>query len=344
MRFATIIQRYKLYHLLLWCALLALWYFFRYDDYRDKQLAFQITLLKVVDLALMVYITNYLLIPQLLYKKKYLVFGLGFLGFVFLSSWVKMYFEGQLMENPRAFSLSHNLRGRVYDNIIPHFLLVSTGAAFKLLVDYARAQRRIGELAKENAEAELNFLKSQINPHFVFNSLNAVYFLIDKQNTNARDALHKFSDMLRYQLYECNGETTTIEKELAYVKDYIDLQKLRRNENCEVNFSTAGDLSGFTIAPLLLIPFIENAFKHLSHYREKKDFIEIRAERKDKGFIFSVKNSTEPEKKQTEVFRQGGIGLKNVQRRLELLYPGKHSLVIEPADNTFTIYLELQIV
>jgi two-component system LytT family sensor kinase len=197
-----------------------------------------------------------------------------------------MYFEGQLMENPRAFSLSHNLKGRIYDNIIPHLLLVSTGAAFKLLADYALAQRRMGEMAKENAEAELNFLKSQINPHFVFNSLNSVYFLIDKQNTGARDALHKFSDMLRYQLYECSGDTTPIEKELGYLQDYIDLQKLRRNENCTVNFSRSGNLAGFSIAPLLLIPFVENAFKHLSHYTDKKDTIEIALEKKNDSLIF----------------------------------------------------------
>ncbi|MES2371184.1 MAG: sensor histidine kinase [Bacteroidota bacterium] len=344
MKFTSFIQRYKLYHFLFWLALLGGWYFFRYDDFRDKPLAFTITLLKVADLVLMVYITNYFLIPQLLYKKKYLVFGCVFLGFVFLSSWIKMYFEGQLMENPRAFSLSHNLKGRIYDNIIPHLLLVSTGAAFKLLIDYARAQRRIGEMAKENAEAELNFLKSQINPHFVFNSLNSVYFLIDKQNIEARDALHKFSDMLRYQLYECNGDTTSIEKELVYLHDYIDLQKLRRNENCMVNFSQAGNLAGFSIAPLLLIPFIENAFKHLSHYRDKKDSIEIHIEKKNDLFVFSVSNSTEPGKKQAELVIHGGIGLKNVQRRLELLYPGKHKLVIKPGSNTFTIHLEIETV
>ncbi|MEO8174658.1 MAG: histidine kinase [Sediminibacterium sp.] len=342
MKPTTLIQRHTLYHFVFWLVLLGLWYFFRYDDFRDKPLAFNITLLKVTDLALMVYITNYFLIPQLLYKKKYLAFGFVFLVFVFLSSWMKMYFEGQLMENPRAFSFSHNLKGRIYDNIIPHLLLVSTGAAFKLLVDYARAQRRMGEMVKENAETELNFLKSQINPHFVFNSLNSVYFLIDKQNTDARDALHKFSDMLRYQLYECNGDTTPIEKELGYLKDYIELQKLRRNENCEVRFSQEGNLSGFMIPPLLLIPFIENAFKHLSHYSNKKDTIDIHLEKKEQLFIFSVSNSTEPAKKEPEFFVHGGIGLKNVKRRLELLYPDKHKLEIKPGHDTFAIYLELE--
>jgi two-component system LytT family sensor kinase len=292
---------------------------------------------------LMVYITNYVLIPKLLYKKQYFLFGILFLALVILSSWLKMYFEGQLMHNPRIFDLSYNLKGRIYDNMIPHLLLVSTGAAFKLLLDYARAQRRMGEMAKANAETELNFLKSQINPHFVFNSLNAVYFLIDKENSKARDSLHTFSEMLRYQLYDCNGDTTAIEKELAYLHDYIEVQKLRRDSNTAIEFSVSGELSGFSIAPLLLIPFVENAFKHLSHYSNKLDIVYIKLERNGQQLLFTVHNSTETNTRQTGMIRQGGIGLKNVRRRLELLYPGKHTLSVEPGIDTFTVQLKLAI-
>jgi two-component system LytT family sensor kinase len=340
---AGFISRYKIFHLLFWLLLFGLWYFFRYDDFVNKKLFLQITLLKVADLALMVYITNYLLIPYLLYRKRYLAFAVLFLLLVFLTSWLKMYIEGQLMNNPAAFDLSRNLKRRVYDNMIPHLLLVSTGAGFKLLLDYARAQRRMGEMAKENAEAELNFLKSQINPHFVFNSLNSVYFLIDKQNTDAREALHKFSDMLRYQLYECNGDQTAIEKELAYLTDYIELQKLRKDERCVVSFHTQGDLSGFSIPPLLLIPFVENAFKHLSHYADRDNTIHISVSGQQNRFVFTVANSKETGKRDTELVKQGGIGLKNVQRRLALLYPGKHSLTVDNTIDIFTIQLQLDL-
>jgi two-component system LytT family sensor kinase len=340
---AGFISRYKILHLLFWLLLFGLWYFFRYDDFVNKKLFLQVTLLKVADLALMVYITNYILIPYLLYRKRYLAFAVLFLLLVFLTSWLKMYIEGQLMNNPAAFDLSRNLKRRVYDNMIPHLLLVSTGAGFKLLLDYARAQRRMGEMAKENAEAELNFLKSQINPHFVFNSLNSVYFLIDKQNTDAREALHKFSDMLRYQLYECNGDQTAIEKELAYLTDYIELQKLRKDERCVVSFHTEGNLSGFSIPPLLLIPFVENAFKHLSHYSDRDNTIHISVSSRQKRFVFTVANSKETGKRDTELVKQGGIGLKNVQRRLALLYPGKHSLVIDNTIDIFTIQLQIDL-
>jgi len=172
--------------------------------------------------------------------------------------------------------------------------LVSTAAGFKLVFDYAKAQRRMGEMAKENAEAELNFLKSQINPHFVFNSLNSVYFLIDKQNNDARDALHKFSDMLRYQLYECNGNKTTVDKEITYLLDYIDLQRLRRDENSKIFVNFSDDIKGLSIEPLLLIPFVENAFKHLSHFSDKNNEVHIALTKENDMIKFTVVNTIEP--------------------------------------------------
>src|SRR4029079_9018336 len=240
MRDRNFFFRYKLQHVCFWLLLFGLWYYFRFQDYSSKALAAKITLLKVVDLAFMVYVTNYILIPQLLYKKKYLLFGVTFIVFVFASSVGKMWIEGQLMHNSQLFAIfNQHFKVRFYDNVIPHFLLVITGASFKLLIDYARTQRRLGEMAKEKAEAELNFLKSQINPHFLFNSLNSVYFLIDRNNEEARQALHKFSEMLRYQLYECSDNKIAIEKEISFLKDYVDLQKLRKDENYSVEFSSS---------------------------------------------------------------------------------------------------------
>ena len=180
--------------------------------------------------------------------------------------------------------------------------------------------------------------------HFVFNSLNAVYFLIDKENKAARDSLHTFSEILRYQLYDCNGDTTAVEKEVSYLRDYVGLQQLRRNRNTEVDFHVSGDLSGLVIAPLLLIPFVENAFKHLSHYNNRPDKVTIVLEKNDSQLLFTVCNTTEPGKQGTELLKQGGIGLKNVQRRLELLYPGKHVLAIEPGIDTFRIQLKMEII
>ena len=333
--------RYKLQHFVFWMLVFALWYYFRYQDYSSQGLAAKVTLLKVADLALMVYITNYLLIPRLLYRKKYVLFVLTFIVLVFASSVGKMWLEGQLMHSPQTFAIFDRFKVRFYDNVIPHFLLVSTGAAFKLLMDYANAQRRLGEMAKEKAEAELNFLKSQINPHFLFNSLNSVYFLIDKDNSEARNSLHKFSDMLRYQLYECNDNKIPIEKEIAYLQDYVDLQKIRRDSHDEVQFSCSETVKGFSIEPLLLIPFVENSFKHLSHFgNNKKNLVTITADRVNGEFCFSVSNTIEFKSTKEPV---GGIGLKNVKRRLELLYNGRHDLQIKETGEVFKVDLKIKL-
>src|SRR6476469_3035554 len=236
MKAGKIIIKYKLHHLLFWLLFYAGWYFLRYQDFDTKKMALQVTAVKVVHLAFMIYFTNLVLIPKLLYRKKYFLFAATYVLFVFVTSIIKLSNAVAFMHIPN-FSVWNDFKQRLYDNIIPHYLLVSTGAAIKLLADYVRAQRRLAEITKEKAESELKFLKSQINPHFLFNSLNSVYFLIDKSNKDARESLHKFSEMLRYQLYECGGEKIEIEKEIRYLADYVDLQRLRKDDHYAVEFS-----------------------------------------------------------------------------------------------------------
>jgi two-component system, LytTR family, sensor kinase len=330
-----------LYHLLFWAIFFTGWYLLRYEDFSSKWLAVKITAVKVFDLALMVYITNLVLIPRLLYKKKYVLFTVIYVAMIFVSSITKITIVFDILDT--RISVWDNFKTRLYDNIIPHYLLVSTGAAIKLLTDYARAQKRLAEITKERAEAELKFLKSQINPHFLFNSLNSVYFLIDKSNKEAREALHKFSEMLRYQLYECGGERIGIEKELVYLQDYVDLQRLRKDEQYRVNYSCGPGLQGFSIEPLLLIPFVENSFKHLSHFGNGKlNQVDIDVSRSNGEFSFSVANTVDYSSKGTTE-PVGGIGLTNVRRRLELLYPDKHTLDIVEENGWFKVKLKLKI-
>lgn len=333
--------KYKLHHLVIWMLIFGLWFFLRYEDYAFEATAFKVTFIKVADLALMVYLTNYVLIPKLLYKKKYFWFGLSFIFMIFISSIIKMKIIGHVLDNLTLLNLSGNLKARIYDNVIPHFFLVLSGAAVKLMLDYTRMQQRMIEMAKEKADAELNFLKSQINPHFLFNSINSVYFLIDKNNSEARDALHKFSAMLRYQLYEMNGKTIFIEKEIGYLKDYIALQKLRREDNFSVALNCTQDLSNISIEPLLLIPFVENAFKHISHHKTAPNFIKIDIAFKNNVLHFNILNTKDSIEKTTEAYT--GIGLANVKRRLELLYPDRHELKISNGINTFTAALMIKI-
>jgi len=218
-------------------------------------------------------------------------------------------------------------------------VLASIG--LKSVVDYLNIQKKLAEVGKQKVEAELNFLKSQINPHFLFNSLNAVYFLIDKNNAPARVALHKFSEMLRYQLYECNGDKIPIEKEIAYLKDYVALQQLRVSNNTDIQFDCGLDVNNFSIEPLLLIPFVENSFKHLSHFdKDKQNEVRIAISRNNGSLQFSVYNTREHSIKR---IGQGGIGLDNVKKRLNLIYPGKHHFSITEKKDWFGVDLTLSL-
>lgn len=334
------IKRFAI-HILFWVLIFAVWFYLRYQDYASNEIALQITLVKVVALAVAVYTTNLLLIPRLLYQKKYFYAVASFIGVIFLSSVIKVFLMSQILHQPDLFGISGNLKTKLYENLISDFFLVLTGACFKLIFDQMKMQQRLAEIAKEKAVTELNFLKSQINPHFLFNSLNSVYFLINKENDEAREALHKFSEMLRYQLYEGKDMMVPVEKEVGYLKDYVDLQKLRKNANCSVEFSCAADIKGFSIEPLLLISFVENAFKHLSHFNDKANFIKLDIHRSNGTFYFSVLNSKEDTHKTTE--QPGGIGLNNVKRRLELIYPGKHQLEIQDEAEQYSVNLKLAI-
>ena len=333
------ITKYKLHHILLWGILFGGWYYFRVKDFSTPLLALKITAVKIAALALLTYFTNLVLIPKLLYQKKYWQFFSIYLLSIFGMGLLKL--QTIIFILSAKTTVFENFRTRFYDNIIPLFLLVTTGAACRLIKDYLQSQRRLGEVAKEKAETELKFLKSQINPHFLFNSLNSIYFLIDKQNAEARQILLQFSDLLRYQLYDCNADTIEIEKEVSYLNDYIRLQQIRKDNNYNVEVTIKDDMRGFRIVPLILIPFVENAFKHISHHSNQKNFVHVELNRLNGSFLFQVENSKENHQRSTEP--PGGIGLNNVKRRLELLYPNKHTLQIHNNESTFKVELELKI-
>jgi sensor histidine kinase YesM len=332
--------RYKLHHLCFWLAIGALWYYLRYQDYATWQQAFLVTLVKVFDLAALVSIANYVLIPSFLYRKKYIPFILLLVVLIAVSSILKLFLVGTIIKDPSVYIWTTGVKQKVYDNILPHIFLVIAGMAVKLLSDVNAAQKRLLQIAREKAETELNFLKSQINPHFLFNSLNAVYFLIDKNNTEARQALHKFSEMLRYQLYDVKDVKIDIEKEISYLRDYIGLQQLRI-ENCDVSLQIEPSVKGFAIEPLLLLPFVENAFKHLSHLGNgARNTVTIALSRKNGEMQFCIQNTTESNPPPQAY---GGIGLKNVKRRLELLYPQKHQLDVEENNGWYSVQLNLKL-
>ncbi|HNP97695.1 MAG TPA: histidine kinase, partial [Bacteroidia bacterium] len=198
------------------------------------------------------------------------------------------------------------------------------------------------DLEKEKISAELGFLKAQINPHFLFNSLNNILFQIDKSNKDARETLLKFSEMLRYQLYECSSDYIEIEKELHYIKNYIEIQMLRKTDRYKCTFTVSDSVKNFSLAPLLLTPFIENAFKYISNHSNGKNEISISMDYKEGEFSFHICNDKD-QSTVIEIHENKGIGLANVRRRLDLLYPDKHSLEIRNESGQFSVAMKMNI-
>lgn len=216
------------------------------------------------------------------------------------------------------------------------------GFTIELLTRRIESEKLFEQLLKEKTEAELNFLKAQINPHFLFNSINTIFFQIEKENKNARHSLLKFSEMLRYQLYDCRAQEISIEKEINYLKSYVELQRLRKEENFEISFQCSDTVREFNIAPLLLVSFVENAFKHVSNYTEKENTIKIQLDKEKNIFQFRVYNTSEMNNVNRQ-YTEGGIGLSNVKRRMELIYNGNHDLTIRKEPNSFEVNLKLHL-
>ena len=201
------------------------------------------------------------------------------------------------------------------------------------------------ELEKEKVKSELSFLKAQINPHFFFNTLNNIYALSFLDIQASQDALHKLSRMMRYLLYETQHDTTLLRKELSFVEDYIQLMKLRLQEDTKISFHTPEINTDIEIAPMMLLPYIENAFKHGISANGINE-ISIEIEYSNKQLAMLVRNRVHRKNHiEQQLQEYSGIGLQNTLRRLNLIYPGKHELKIndEGPDGHYTVQLKIDL-
>lgn len=204
----------------------------------------------------------------------------------------------------------------------------------------ASFQSRIRSIAleKDNLKLELDFLRTQINPHFLFNTLNSVYSLIEEKDRTAASIVFSLSNMMRYALYDSNTTETDVEKELSFIKNYIEIQNVRHSKRLEITLDISHQIGYQRIPPLLLINFVENAVKHGAERLISKAWIDIKAYRdEDNAFCFSVVNSKPPSVEETTE----GIGIRNTRRRLDLLYPNAHSLEIEQSETEFSVLLRI---
>jgi hypothetical protein len=221
-------------------------------------------------------------------------------------------------------------------SVLAALLMLLMSGFIKIAQEWFKSEQQREALKVEKLHAELKFLKSQINPHFLFNCLNTIYSLAHKHSAQTEHAIVKLSTIMRYMIYESNEEMVQLQHELQYLRDYIDIQRLRLPSGIQVDYNECGSADGLWIEPMLLIPFVENAFKHGISYTDHS-FISIMITVEQQVVRLLVKNSLFP----LRAAEQGGIGLQNVLKRLDLLYTNKHEITITETEHQFIADLKI---
>ncbi len=298
-------------------------------------------LVRLFFLGLAVYYNVYRLIPKYLADKRFL----KYVGLLLLTVFVVTPLEVFVI-----YIKSGNypeIQVQVLENLnfqfIPNIFVLSTSTVVKITIDWYTNIREKQELVTETMQSELRFLKSQINPHFLFNTLNSLYALTLKKSDLAPDIVLKLSEMMRYMLYECNEKWVPLSKEVNYIANYLELERIRQGNRVDIKYEVKGQLGNQKIAPLMFIPFIENCFKHGLGSQISKGFVNIYLDVRGNEIDLQIENSkTEAIPKQLHP-RSGGIGLVNVRRRLELLYPNRYMLQVVDSPTTYTVKLKMQL-
>ncbi|MCE7995432.1 MAG: histidine kinase [Roseivirga sp.] len=298
------------------------------------------------------YFLTYYQIPRYIYKKKYWQFAVSFIisiyVFTVLARMLTVYVSEPLLGIDRPFPGMWAIVLVSIDRLIQnYFFTIALGASLmatvKILKQHLEERQKAERLEKEKHVAELNFLKAQIHPHFLFNTLNNLYTLTLQKSDLAPTTVIKLSEMLDYMLYQCNDKQVPIHKEIKLLNNYIDLERLRYGDRLEFSFDQQIDKPETPIAPLILLSLVENAFKHGASAAIRKPRIEIHIGVKDNVLKARVFN-TKPEKVQADPARyKEGIGVSNIKRQLELIYPGAYSLEITEKEGYYSVDLEIQL-
>lgn len=287
------------------------------------------------------YTISFFLIPGYAKNKKTWLLFINllvlFLGLSFFETTIDYFFFKSIYS-----SANEPFNAQLLTNFVITAVFLSLALGYGFTRQWIKNEKKRQQLSEEKLKSELNFLKAQINPHFLFNVLNMAFSSATSSgDLRTADIIEKLSGLMRYMLYEGNNEKTDISKEISYIENYINLQQLRLSKDipATINLRITGDYSGVRIAPLLLIPFIENAFKYGLKLEQKSEILII-LNFQNENMLFSVENtvfaSNTPKDKESS-----GFGLENVKKRLQLIYPEKHKLEITQDSNKFIVRLRL---
>ncbi len=294
------------------------------------------------------YIGIYILLPRYFQNEKYVVlFLLTVVNLFFFSLIISLGMSLALYLNQESYNWVWLPQNWFKQYFLSTFWIAATFMTWKAVQEKRKITKRNIELEKENLQNEVHFLKAQLNPHFLFNALNSIYFQVAKSQEEAQESILTFSEMLRYQLYDCATEKVELRQEIDYLKNYLSMERLRKGERVKIQTDFDIKNESILIAPLLFLPLVENACKWVSMDKkkesEKQNFITILLKIKENSLFFSVENSRSDIQIETKTQNKGGIGQQNLARRLQLIYPKKHRLSFQQNPNTYISVLELNL-
>jgi two-component system, LytTR family, sensor kinase len=335
-------------HIVFW------FYMFAWQDIIGQLLFNRNSQFKLSDLVQPITVSHYILFPLIFYCNYLLVMPKyykrnkikqAWVGWVLLLiAFILMRYLVQEILFMKWFGFTNYFTGTTlgfyfYDNMYYGGVLIVMSVLLWMINDNAKVQKEKYSLLEEKKEAQLSFLKNQVNPHFIFNTLNNIYSLVSNdQSGKALKSIEKLSELMRYMYKDSDNEKVSLQQEIDYINSFIDLQSIRLNNEAIVQYKLSGNITNQTIAPLLLISFIENMFKHgILNQPNKPLCISITVE--DHQLILATSNYINPYAKDTA----SGIGLENVKKRLALLYPNQHTLNIKKTELLYECLLELKL-
>lgn len=337
--------RLNLHHVFLWVLYYIFWAYFYKPGITPKDIYINSVVIVAVH-AVVSYFNIYFLFPNFLRKRNYGSYFIAILLTISLATFIQAGIHMVLNtltieEKADLFSLGF---------ILPSAMAITYTTAItmslKLVKHWYENERLAKDLEKLNTETELKYLKSQINPHFLFNSLNSIYALSLKKSDLTPELILKLSDILRYILYEGSEKKVSLAQEVKYLQSFLELEKVRHGDRMALDIEIKGDVDGNEIAPMLLIPFVENSFKHGLGKDAASGFVHVVLDVEDNTLKFAITNSKPKNghRLSNEKGYTGGIGLKNVKKRLNLLYPNKHDLSVKDTENEFNVSLQLELI
>ena len=286
---------------------------------------------KAAVLPVLIYLVNYcLLVPKLFFRGKKLMFVIADLAIVLLAAFLPFFFAEmppdeeieQLSQQLNGLSLAGIFFGAVIIKVLLYTFMIALAIGMRYIIRWYEERKKLDEERRRNAEAELTWLKNQLNPHFLFNTLNNISSLVHIDAEKAQNSIAQLSDLLRYALYETNNQKVKLVDEVAFMRNYIDLMSLRCSDKTAVYVHFEEFDQSLQISPLLFISLVENAFKHGTSAHNDA-FVKVDMTLQDEDLVFTCENTIIS--KGTNDYSGSGIGLENVRRRLELLYQGGYS-------------------